>query len=143
MVLEEPRPRRAEVMDLNIANPRNVNPTLNGRGLNHRKLTTEQRVRLAADIVTRQRRLDPSLTQTCAILAVPPMAVREELKARGVHKNGGRPPKDLAAAIVAAWDAASEHERELAVRTIGVADVWDVLFRSFDLASGANARRFP
>jgi hypothetical protein len=50
------------------------------------------------------------------------------VKARAARKNG-HPPKDFAAAIVTAWDAASEHERELAVRTIGIAAVWDVISR--------------
>jgi hypothetical protein len=101
---------------------------VNGRGLAHRKLTRNTRIKLAADIVTGQRRLDPSLNQACTILIVSPTAVREELKARGLHKNG-RPPKDPVAAIVAAWAAASEHERELAVRALGVAEVWDVIAR--------------
>ena len=101
-------------------------PVVNGRGLPHLKLTDDELVGLAADLATGQRRLQPSLNQVSALTGVSLAAIRAELKARMARKNG-QPPKDLAAAIVAGWDAASEHERELAVRTIGVAAVWDVI----------------
>jgi hypothetical protein len=101
-------------------------PVVNGRGLSHLKLSNDELVRLAADLATGQRPFQPSLKQTNLLTGVPVAAIRAELKARAARKNG-QPPKDLTVAIVTAWDAASEHERELAVRTIGIAEVWDVI----------------
>jgi hypothetical protein len=108
--------------------PNNVNGdqfTINGRGLAHLKLTEDELVRLAADMATGRRPFQPSLAQTYILTGVPAAAIRAEIKARAARENGR--PKDFAAAIVTAWDEASEHERELAVRTIGIAAVWDVI----------------
>jgi hypothetical protein len=116
-------------MQIHSENSQSVNgskPPVNGRGLAHRKLSRKQRLSLAADLATGQCRLDPSLGQISAITGMPVAAIRAEIKVRAARENG-RSPKDLAAAIVEAWDKASELEREVAVRTIGIAEVWDVI----------------
>jgi hypothetical protein len=118
---------------LNVTSPVNGNggpPVVNGRGLARRRLSLDEQVKLAADLATGERPFMPSMAQACMLVDVPQKAVAAELKARAARRNG-HSPKDLAAAIIEAWDAASgyEHERELAVRTIGVAEVWDVISR--------------
>jgi hypothetical protein len=35
----------------------------------------------------------------------------------------------MGSSLVSAWDAATDPEREAAIRTIGVAEVWNVLSR--------------
>ena len=120
-------------MQLFIQNPPNVNPdaqaVVNGRGLARRRLSLDEQTKLAADLATGERPFMPSVAQACMLVGVPQRAVAAELKARAAarKRQNGSPPKDLAAAIVGAWDAASEHERELAVRTIGVGEVWNVI----------------
>jgi hypothetical protein len=115
-------------MQLHIQNSQSVNPDepkpLRGRGLKHRKLTRQERVRLAADLVTGQRRFEPSLGQVTSILDVTAPAVRAEIKAR--RGNG---QASVAQAIVHAWNDASESDREVALEQIGIAAVWDVLAR--------------
>jgi hypothetical protein len=97
-----------------------------GRGLAHRKLSRKQRLSLAADLATGQCRLDPSLGQISIITGMPVAAISAETKARAT-RNGNGHATAATEALVRAWDAASEHERELAVRTIGIAAVWDVI----------------
>jgi hypothetical protein len=101
---------------------------VNGRGLAHRKLNRNARISLAADVAAGERQLVPSLAQVCAIFRVTEAAVGAELKVRAARENG-QPSKDLAAAIVEAWGIASELEREVAVRTLGVAEVWNAIAR--------------
>jgi hypothetical protein len=93
--------------------------SISGRGLLKRKLTRTQRVRLAADLVAREARLDPSIVQASDWLNVSPAEVSSELKARAA--------KSKVATLVSAWDAASEMERADAFSEIGPAAVWDVL----------------
>jgi hypothetical protein len=62
-------------------------PPVNGRGLAHRKLSRKQRLSLAADLATRQCRLDPSLGQISAITGMPVAAIRAEIKARAVQAD--------------------------------------------------------
>jgi hypothetical protein len=57
-------------------------PHVSGRGIRRRKLTRRQRVTLAADLVSGEARLAPSLNQVCELLRIPPVDVRGELKAR-------------------------------------------------------------
>jgi hypothetical protein len=109
----------AMLMALKSTDVNNHTPHISGRGLRRRKLTRRQRVRLAADLVSGEAQLDPSLNQVCELLAIPPVDVRGELKVT----------EQTTSALVEAWDAATEPEREAAVRTIGVAQVWDVLAR--------------
>jgi hypothetical protein len=65
-------------------------PPLKGAGLNHRKISPQARVDLAADVATGVRRLDLSHGQLCAVFGVTPPALRAELKARAAaNGNGG------------------------------------------------------
>jgi hypothetical protein len=100
-------------------------PHVSGRGIRRRKLTRSQRVGLAADLASGQLQLEPSLGQACELFNVTPAQVREELKARAAALE----TKQMGSSLVSAWDAATDAEREAAVRTIGVAVVWDVLAR--------------
>ena len=102
-------------------------PHVHGRGLRRRKLSTAERVTLAADLVSGSCQLEPSLAQAAELVRVPQAKIRDELKARAAARETERhlPVTDL----VEAWDRASEHERETAIRSIGVAAVWDVLAR--------------
>jgi hypothetical protein len=116
------------MQQLHIENSQSVNPDepkpLRGRGLKHRKLTRQERVRLAADMVTGLRRFEPSLGQAGLIFDITPVAIRAEIKAR--RENGGA---NAAQTIVQAWNDASESDREMAINAIGVAAVWDALAR--------------
>jgi hypothetical protein len=103
----------------------NGNAYISGRGIRRRKLDRDQRVRLAADLVTREAQLDLSISQSAALLSVAPAEVSKELRARAAARDA----KQAASILVNAWTAASDIEREDAVRMIGVADVWDVLAR--------------
>jgi len=96
-----------------------VNNSVNGRGVKHLKRTRQELISLAADVATGRRPLEPSLTQTCALLDVPVAAVAE-IKAR----NGSGSEVDD---FVKAWFGFSPAQRGLALQTIGIADVWDVL----------------
>ena len=100
-----------------------VNNSVNGRGVKHLKLTSQERISLAADIATGARLFEPSLTQTCSCLDVPIAAVRAEIKARA-NCNGHSREVDR---FVEAWVGFSPAERGLALQTIGVAEVWDTL----------------
>jgi hypothetical protein len=99
-----------------------------GRGLGHRKMTREETIRLAADLVSGQRQFQPSIGQVCDLLPVTPPKVRAELKARAAaNGNGNVRLSDEAAYFVAMWSALSTTDREAAVKAMGVAEVWDVL----------------
>lgn len=95
-------------------------PHVSGRGIRRRKLTRRQRVTLAADLVSGEARLAPSLNQVCELLRIPPVDVRGELEAPT------RETAQTTSALIGSWHAATEPEREEAVRTIGVAEVWEV-----------------
>jgi hypothetical protein len=60
----------------------NGNGAISGRGLRRRKLTIDQRVNLAADLVSGQRQLVPSFKYAAALLRTTPTQVRERLKWR-------------------------------------------------------------
>jgi hypothetical protein len=100
----------------------NGSKPVGGRGIKRRKLSPGEKVKLAADLATGVRPYTPSVAQACAVTGAPQRAVTAELKAR--RENGHA---TAAEAIVIAWYEASEHERELAVRTIGVAQIWNVI----------------
>src|SRR5262249_23632764 len=56
--------------------PVNGNVThISGRGIRRRKLSREQRIRLAADLVSRKAQLELSITQSAALLSVAPADV--------------------------------------------------------------------
>jgi hypothetical protein len=102
-------------------------PHILGRGLHRRKLSTAQRVKLAADLVSGAVHLEPSLQQTAELVRVSQGKIRDELKLRAAARET---EKDLSVTnLVEAWTNASETEREAAVRMIGVADVWDAISR--------------
>jgi hypothetical protein len=109
-----------------VVNPNGGGPPLvHGRGVRRRKMNAQQRAVLAADLVTSERWLKPSLAQVCEIIGTTPALVRTELKARIARKQDTE--KDAAADLVEAWVNTSQLEREVAVRCIGPAVVWEVL----------------
>jgi len=75
-------------------------PTVNGRGVKHRKLTRQERISLAADIATGSRPYMPSLAETCSVLDAPIAAVRAEIKARAAEANGNGRAETLTAMAV-------------------------------------------
>jgi hypothetical protein len=105
--------------------PTDVNntPHVSGRGIRRRKPSPSQRVSLAADLASGQLQLEPSLGQACELFNVTPAQVREELKTRAAALE----TRQITSSLVSAWDAATDPEREAAIRAIGVAEVWDVL----------------
>lgn|SRR5215467_7177659 len=112
-------------MTLKSTNVNGNTPHVSGRGIRRRKLSREQRIRLAADLVSRTAQLDPSIAQSAALLSVAPTDVSKELRARAAAREAKR----ATLVLIDGWNDASEIEREDAVRMIGVADVWDVLAR--------------
>jgi hypothetical protein len=90
-------------------------------------MTTEQRIKLAADLVSGRLQLEPSLQQASELVRVPQAKIRDELKARAAACETERHLP--VTALIEAWDRATEHEREAAVRSIGVAEVWEILAR--------------
>jgi hypothetical protein len=105
-----------------------ANGSISGRGLPHRKLTLEERVSFAADVVTGQRRFDPSLQQACGLFSVPTVKLRNELQRRArLSEPKPEDTRSVADAIVELWDAASDEDRAQAVDRIGPGNVWDAL----------------
>jgi len=96
---------------------------ISGRGIRRRKLSREQRIRLAADLVSHKAQLDPSIAQSAALLSVAPTDVSKELRARATAREAKR----AALVLIDAWNDCSETERGEAIRMIGVAEIWDVL----------------
>jgi hypothetical protein len=85
---------------------------------------------LAADVVSGERTFQPSLAQTASLFGIAIAQVREELKRRTARETEQRSQKvDLGWALEEAWHNASEVEREVAFRSIGIGNVWDVLAR--------------
>ena len=111
----------------------NGNGAINGRGLNRRHLTLDQRLELAADLACGEQHLHPSIRHVAALLKVLPLQVSERLKARAQQEAEWRSQEEaeaantLATGIVVAWNAATPEARAAAVRTIGVSHVWDVV----------------
>jgi hypothetical protein len=102
----------------------NGSKPVNGRGLQRRKLSDDEIVKLAVDLATGVRSFQPSIEQACALTGAPRRAVAAEIKSR--RQNGHT---SAAQALVQAWNDASDCDREIAVDTIGVANVWDVIAR--------------
>jgi hypothetical protein len=107
----------------NVVNGNGSTPHVSGRGLHRRRLSKIERIELAADLVSRERLLHPSITQASAMLGVASAAVSSELKARAAAREAEK----ATSLLVEAWEAASALEREQAIRTIGVDVVWDAL----------------
>jgi hypothetical protein len=98
--------------------------TVNGAGLNHRRLSPSQRLSMAVDHQTGLLTLTPSRKQTCELFNVPPAKLRKELERRA-KTNGSL--SDEAIHLVTVWAALSPADREAAFQEIGAAEVWDVL----------------
>jgi len=116
--------------------------SVNGRGLERRKLTLDQRVDLAADLASGRRLLHPSIKSTAASLKITPAQVSERLKARARQEakwraaearwqvqNEAEAVNAEADRIVSAWRLSSPEAREAAFRTIGASEIWDILAR--------------
>jgi hypothetical protein len=127
----------------NSPNGNNGSTALSGRGLAHRKLSLEERIGMAADLASKHCHLEPSRTQAAQLLGVTVQQLRSELKARARREvqaqEAQREEAEArasieveATAIHVAWYGASPAARELAVRTIGTAEVWDCLARIID-----------
>jgi hypothetical protein len=137
------------MLDIVKSSP-NGNGAINGRGLarNKRRLWIGERIRLAADVASRRRSFDPSLGQLSSLFDVSVVDLRAELKAREARQRllAERDERERQAAerwaaiqaeaeavnvgadaIVAAWNTATPEAREAAVRTIGVANVWEIV----------------
>jgi hypothetical protein len=100
-------------------------PTLNGRGLAHLKLTKDELIGLAADMATGQRPFQPSLAQTNALTGVPVAAIRQEIKARAAQARNQE--ADEIQWVVESWERLSKEAQQEVFRVIGPAEVWDVL----------------
>ena len=116
--------------------------SVNGRGLERRKLTLDQRVDLAADLASGRRLLHPSIKSTAASLKITAAQVSERLKARARQEakwraaearwqvqNEAEAVNAEADRIVSAWRLSSPEAREAAFRTIGASEIWDILAR--------------
>jgi hypothetical protein len=120
----------------------NGNSAINGRGLRRRKLTLDQRIDLAADFVSGQRQLVPSFKHAAALLRTTPTQVRERLKwraqreARRQEAERRLQAQEEAEAVNAeaeiladTWRSVAPESREVAIRLLGPAAVWDVIAR--------------
>ena len=119
--------------------PSNSNGTaVSGRGLLRRKLTRSQRVRLAGDVATGHLHFEHSYGQIAALFGVTVAQLRHELQARADVASSTTAVMMLAQAEAEAVDAAastivearvgaSPEARQVALRVIGPAKVWDVL----------------
>ena len=116
--------------------------SVNGRGLERRKLTLDQRVDLAADLASGRRLLHPSIKSTAASLKITPAQVSERLRARARQEaewraaearwrvqNEAEAVNTAVDSIVSEWRLSSPEAREAAFRIIGAAEIWDVLAR--------------
>ena len=116
--------------------------SVNGRGLERRKLTLDQRIDLAADLASGRRLLHPSIKSTAASLKITPAQVSERLRARARQEaewraaearwrvqNEAEAVNTAVDSIVSEWRLSSPEAREAAFRTIGASEIWDVLAR--------------
>ena len=116
--------------------------SVNGRGLERRKLTLDQRINLAADLASGRRLLHPSIKSTAASLKITPAQVSERLKARARQEaewraaearwqvqNEAEAVNAEAEILAATWRSISPESREVAIRLLGPAAVWDALAR--------------
>jgi len=116
--------------------------SVNGRGLERRKLTLDQRIDLAADLASGRRLLHPSIKSTAASLKITPAQVSERLRARARQEaewraaearwrvqNEAEAVNTAVDSIVSEWRLSSPEAREAAFRTIGASEIWDILAR--------------
>ena len=120
----------------------NGNGAISGRGLRRRKLTVNQRIDLAADLVSGQRQLVPSFKHAAALLRTTPTQVRERLKWRAqrearrqeaerrlqVQEEAERANAE-AEILAATWRSVAPESREVAIRLLGPGAVWDAIAR--------------
>src|SRR5262249_61460779 len=110
----------------------NGSAAINGRGLERRKLTVDQRIDLAADLACGQQHLHPSIKSTATLLKVTPLQVSERLKWRTQREARRREAErrvrvqeeaervNAEAEILAAtWRSTSAEALEAAVQMIG------------------------
>ena len=113
----------------------NGNGTISGRGLRRRKLTVNQRIDLAADLVSGRRQLVPSFQHAAALLQTTPTQVRERLAQRQEAERRLQAQEkaertNAEAEILAdAWRSVAPESREVAIQLLGSSAVWDVLAR--------------
>ena len=111
---------------LNATSPVNGGlPVVNGRGLPHLRLTEDELVRLAADLATGRRPLQPSVAQTTLLTGVSATKIRAEIKARAAQAKVQE--ADEIEWTVESWSRLSEQARQEVFRVIGPARVWDTL----------------
>jgi hypothetical protein len=109
-----------------------VNGSPPGRGLPHLKLSDGELVRLAADLATGQRQLQPSLTQVNMLTGVPVVKIRQAIKARAAqHERADRK-----------WGASPSPIRSL-IRDRELRDLIDSLDDALDLVAFANDSLTP
>jgi hypothetical protein len=112
--------------------------SIGGRGILRRKLSTEERVELATDVALGLVTVTPSITQAAALVGAPLYRVKEEIRRADAEYKAKADAEARAAVqeeaevvnaqvdvIVAA--CTSPVVLEAAVRTIGVATVWDAV----------------
>ena len=113
----------------------NGNGAINGRGLNRRHLTLDQRLELAADLACGQQHLHPSIRHVAALLKVLPLQVSERLKARAQQEAEWRSQEEAEAVNAEAeiladtWRSISPESREVAIRLLGPGAIWDAIAR--------------
>ena len=118
------------------------NSTLDGRGqARHRhRLSVEQRIERAANLASGVQHLHPSIKDSAALYAVLPLQVSERLKVRAQREVERREAEcrwraqeeaeavNAEAEILAdTWRSVSPESREVAIRLLGPAAVWDAL----------------
>jgi hypothetical protein len=106
-----------------IVNGNGSIPHISGRGLRRRRLSRQERVRLAADVIAREAQLDLSIRQASDLLGVAAAEVGAELRARAA----ARETEKATSFLVTTWRNASELERREAIAEISPANVWDTL----------------
>ena len=94
------------------------------RGLAHRNMTHEERVKLAADVATDKKKFVPSMAHLVKAFEITDVELRKELKRRWFQEAELLTTSE---AIAFNWEAATKEEKAEAVRRIGVADVWDTI----------------
>jgi hypothetical protein len=124
----------------------NSNGSISGLSLAHRKLSTRERVRLAADVASGVYRYDPTKTEIAESFKIHPSQLSRELKEREEREAAQRNSDSWAVDhIVMGWSSASEAALNEAVLKIGLARVMtcsiaslaNKLARDWRLANGA------
>ena len=122
--------------------PDRNNSTLDGRGQarQRHRLSLEQRIERAANLASGVQHLHPSIKDSAALYAVLPLQVSERLKMRAQREMEWREAEcrwraqeeaeavNAEAEILAdTWRSVSPESREVAIRLLGPAAVWDAL----------------